>query len=201
MKRMLALIGMSALLLSAGGCAIAGTPGTIDNRMSGSFSANVTLSTADGETKGTLTRYGDDAWSMMFSEPKALAGVQLDFLDDEVTASYKGLEFSVPQSAQAVRTMLEELMDLVDEKAEDTAWEGKQEDDRVIYECEQDETACTLTFQKDGTPIEYTLPSYGLTLLFDSFTEGTGTSATESTTEETAESTEAVTSESASENQ
>ncbi len=201
MRRMFAFIGMSALLLSAGGCAIAGTPGTIDNRMTGSFSADVTLSTADGETKGTLTRYGNEAWSMVFSEPKALAGVQLDFLDDEVTASYKGLEFSVPQSAQAVRTMLEELMDLVDEKAEDTAWEGKQEEDRVVFECELDDTACTLSFQEDGTPIEYTLPSYGLTLYFDSFTEGTSAPATEAATAGTEESTEAVTSESTSESQ
>jgi hypothetical protein len=129
------------------------------------------MTDAEKETKATLTRYGTDAWSVVFSEPQALAGVQLDFLDDDVTASYKGLEFSVPQSAQAVKTELHELMEIIDGMAQNTELDGTAKEEHIICEGEIDVGSYTLTFAQDGIPLSFSLPCYGLEITFDSFTE------------------------------
>ncbi len=196
MKRLIAAFCMSFALLSCTGCAMQSTPGSVSNKMNGGFSADVTMTTADNEVKGTLTRYGSDAWSVIFTEPPALSGVQLDFTDDEVAASYKGLAFSVPQSAQAVRTMLEELMDIVDDMSQETELDCKQKEELLICEGEIDEGSYTLTFSEDGTPQSFTLPSYGLTITFDTFTQNGSTSQNAT---ETLESSGTVPSESVTE--
>ncbi len=181
MKRIFASLCMGAVLLGVYGCAMQPTPGNVDNRLDGGFTTEVTMTTADSETKGILTRLGNDAWSVTFTEPAALDGVKLDFLDNEVTASYKGLEFSVPQSAQAIRTMLSELMKIIDGMAAETEIPCKQSEEGAVLEGEIDEGNYTLTFDKDGTPREFSLPPYGLTIKFDTFTENGSTTPTEST--------------------
>lgn len=198
MKRIFAVMGMCAVLVSAGGCAVQQSAGSVSNRMNGAFTSELTMTTADSETKAVLTRYGRDAWSVTFTEPPALSGVQLDFIDNEVTASYKGLEFSVPQSAQAVKTMLSELMDIVDGMAEETDLNCKQDENGFVCEGEVDEGGYTLTFNKEGAPVEFSLPPYGLTVSFDTFTEN-GSAKDAAETEATAAKQSETTAETASE--
>ena len=130
-KRIFAVISLNTVLLSTGCTVVQTTPQKIANPMTGGFTAEVTITNADSESKATLTRYGTDAWCVLFSEPQTLAGVQLDFLDDEVKASYKGLEFSVPQSAQAIRTELEDLMNIIDDMALSPDLNGKTEENKT----------------------------------------------------------------------
>ena len=119
MKRTMARLCCMPLLLAAG-CET--LPKQTANRMTGSFTVGVTVTSADSEIKGELTRCGMDVWSVVFTDPPALSGVQLDFTAEEVRASYKGLEFSVPQSAQAIRTELCMFMDVVDDLAQTPAY-------------------------------------------------------------------------------
>lgn len=193
MKRILASICMGLVLAAGTGCSMQAVPGSVSNKMSGGFTSEVTMTTGENEVSGTLTRHGSDAWSVVFSAPPALDGVQLDYLDGDVEASYKGLAFSVPQSAQAVRTMLEELMGIVDDMAQESELDGHHEDDRFICEGEIDEGEYTLTFAEDGTPQSFSLPCYGLTITFNTFTQsGAAPMETTGTTEtgETGTSTE-----------
>jgi len=155
--------------------------GKIANPMTGGFTSEITITDADLESKATLTRYGTDAWCVVFSEPQTLAGVQLDFLDDEVKASYKGLEFSVPQSAQAIRTELEDLMNIIDDMALSPDLDGKTQEDKLICEGSVQDGSYTLTFSQNGIPEEFSLPCYHLKISFDSFTQQTGTVMTETT--------------------
>lgn len=168
MKRIFAAVCACALLT---GCTMQTLPGKTENRMCGSFVAEVTMTNAESETKATLTRYGMDAWCVVFSEPATLSGVQLDFLDDEVKASYKGLEFSVPQSAQALRTELSELMEVVDGMSVNTELDGKSEEGTLVCEGELETGGYSMCFTEDGIPLSFSLPSYGLVIGFDSFTE------------------------------
>ncbi len=181
-QRIFAVISLNAVLMT--GCTVVQTvPGKIANPMTGSFTAEVTITNSDSESKATLTRYGTDAWCVVFSEPPTLAGVQLDFLDDEVKASYKGLEFSVPQSAQAIRTELEDLMNIIDDMALSPDLNGKADEDKIICEGEIEEGSYTLTFTDAGIPAEFSLPCYGLVIVFDSFSQQTA--AAETTVPET----------------
>ncbi|MBR3630434.1 MAG: hypothetical protein IKN55_08195, partial [Oscillospiraceae bacterium] len=179
--RIFAVSALGCVLLA--GCTMPQTgSGKAANRMAGSFCAEVTVTNADSETKGVLTRFGTDAWRVAFTAPAALSGVQLDFLDSEVTASYKGLEFSVPQSAQAIRTELAELMEAVDALAPEEALEGSVQDGAVLCEGEVTNGSYSLLVGEDGTPVNFSLPNYGVVISFDSFAEQSGLSPTEETT-------------------
>lgn len=181
MKRIFALVCLTSVLLT--GCSMPqGSSGTVTNRMTGSFCAEVTVTTAENETKGTLTRFGTDAWRVEFSEPAALSGVQLDFLDEEVTASYKGLEFSVPQSAQALKTELSELMDVVDTMSQTAELQGSAKDGNVSCDGELEVGGYTLVLTGEGVPVSFSLPAYGLVIMFDSFTDQNAVPETEATT-------------------
>lgn len=181
MKRIFAVIGLSVLLSSTGCTVVQSVPGKAMNPMTGGFTTGVTIITSEMESKAELTRYGTDAWCIVFSEPQTLAGVQLDFLDDEVKASYKGLEFSVPQSAQAVRTELEELMDIIDGMALNTELNGKTDEGKIICEGATEEGNYTLTFTENGIPEEFSLPCYDLKIKFENFVQQTGAVQTETT--------------------
>ena len=182
MKRIFAAVPMISALLLTGCEAVPGTPGQAPNRMAGSFTAEVTVTAAESETQAILTRYGTDAWCVSFTAPPALDGVQLDYLDGEVTASYKGLEFSVPQSAQALRTEFAELMGVVDSFAALTELETQAKDDLCICEGELDVGSYTLTLAQDGVPVQFTLPAYGLVIHFDTFSDESGAVTTETET-------------------
>lgn len=170
-RRVFAVISLNTVLLSTGCTAVQTMPGKVSNPMTGAFTAEVTITNADTESKAQLTRYGMDAWCVVFSEPQTLSGVQLDFLDDEVKASYKGLEFSVPQSAQAIRTELEDLMQIIDDMALTPDLNGKTDEGRLICEGSVEEGSYTLTFTDAGIPVEFSLPCYSLVVVFDSFTQ------------------------------
>ena len=142
----------------------------------------MTVTTADSETHAVLTRYGTDAWRVCFTDPPALDGVQLDFLDSEVKASYKGLEFSVPQTAQALKTEFSELMTVIDSVAPQTELDTHSADDLLLYEGELEVGGYSLAFAQDGAPVRFTLPAYGLVIAFDSFTDEQSAAATEPTT-------------------
>ena len=187
MKRIFAVISLNAVLLSTGCTVVQTVPEKIANPMTGGFTAEVTITNADSESKATLTRYGTDAWCVLFSEPQALAGVQLDFLDDEVKASYKGLEFSVPQSAQAIRTELEDLMNIIDDMALSPDLNGKTGDNKIICEGAIEEGSYTLTFTEAGIPAEFSLPCYGVVIIFDSFTQQAEANTAETTVPEVSE--------------
>lgn len=177
MKRIFAVVSLNALLFSTGCTVVQTAPGKIANPMTGGFTAEISITSAESESKATLTRYGTDAWCVVFSEPPTLAGVQLDFLDDEVKASYKGLEFSVPQSAQAIRTELEDLMNIIDDMALSPDLTGKADENKIICEGAIEEGSYTLTFTDTGIPAEFSLPCYHLLISFDSFTQQTGISS------------------------
>ncbi len=176
-----AACSLTGLLCSTGCTVVQGVPEKIANPMTEGFTAEISITDADSESKATLTRYGTDAWCVVFSEPQTLSGVQLDFLDDEVRASYKGLEFSVPQSAQAIRTELEDLMQIIDDMALSPDLNGKNQEDKIIYDGEIQEGSYTLIFTQEGIPEEFSLPCYQLKIHFDSFTQQNGTVPAETT--------------------
>ena len=193
MKRIFAVVSLNAVLFSTGCTVVQTAPGKIANPMTGGFTAEITITNAEAESKATLTRYGTDAWCVVFSEPPTLAGVQLDFLDDEVKASYKGLEFSVPQSAQAIRTELEDLMNIIDDMALSPDLTGKADENKIICEGAIEEGSYTLTFTDSGIPAEFSLPCYGVVIVFDSFTQQMGADTSETTVPEASETLPLVT--------
>lgn len=162
-------------LILAGGVCLSGCarPGgnsaSAAQKLSGSFTAEMTMTMDDWTAGGTLSRLGDGVWSVSFAEPATLAGVVLDFSDGEVTASYKGLGFSVPQSAMPAKSVLSQLILVVDELAQQEEITGKEKDGSVLVEGESEGCPYTLTLTENGDLAGFTMDSYDAELMFAQF--------------------------------
>lgn len=189
MKRL--VTGMLSVFLLAGtlsGCqAGGGKEKTAQQKLSGSFSTTVTMELQDLEATGVLTRYGADVWNATFSEPFSLSGVSLDFVDGEVTASYKGLSFSVPQAAMPVKSILLDFIDLIDQLAMEDTISGNYEDHTILLEGETETGSYRLTLQEDGSLSGFTVENMGANLYFSDFSTQV---QTEQATEESSECSE-----------
>ena len=174
-----------SLLLAGGicctGCAKAGGEATAAQKLGGSFTTEMTMTMEDWTAAGTLSRLGDGAWSVSFAEPATLAGVVLDFSGGEVTASYKGLGFSVPQSAMPAKSVLSQMIQVVDELAQQEEITGKEQDGCVSVEGDLEGNPYTLTLTENGDLSGFTMENFDTTLTFTQFQSGAAV-ATETTT-------------------
>ena len=165
------------------------------------YTVQAEMEYADGQKASlSASRGGDGVWDMTFTEPPALAGVVLSLDGDAVSASYKGLSFSVPKSAVGAKTMLLYVTEVLDGLAGTDPIPCTQSDDgtwETSGDCEGG--SYTLTFSADGKLHSFTLPAQPLTVTFTDYvcssalpaetTTGSTASAVPDTTSVTAETT------------
>lgn len=165
------------------GCAGAEQSGDFTPKLDSSYTAQAEMEYGDGQTASlALTRCTDSLWEAAFSEPASLAGVVLTFDGDAVSASYKGLSFTVPKSALGAKNMLLYVTETLDSTAAADRLACAQQEDgswRSSGECAGG--AYTLTFADTGEPLIFDLPSQPLRLTFTSYTVN-AESATDVTT-------------------
>lgn len=156
------------------GCTRPGSSGETSaaQKLSGSFTAEMTMTVDDLAAVGTLSRLGDGVWSASFDEPSTLAGVVLDFTDGEVTASYKGLGFSVPQTAMPAKSVLCQLITVVDTLAQQEQITGEDADGYVSVEGDLDGSPYTLRLTSSGELASFTLDGLDAVLQFEQFQSG-----------------------------
>lgn len=94
------------------------------NNLSSPFSADMVLALDKLNAEGKISRLGDGEWEVEFESPNTLSGVCMKFSSGNVTASYKGLNFSVPRSALPAKAMLLNLIDAVDTNARSEELKG-----------------------------------------------------------------------------
>lgn len=160
---------VSACILS--GCAMNAQETAFAPQLSAAYAVDAEMEYAGGEHAVlTLTRYGAGEWDAAFSEPQTLAGVVLSFDGNAVSASYKGLAFTVPKSAMPAKTVLSAATDVLDSldgldqipctQAEDGTWSSTGESEAGSY---------TLTFAADGSLSGFSVPSQPLTITFTGY--------------------------------
>lgn len=159
--------------------------------LNSSFSCNAEIACGETEATATITRLGKSAWDTEFQSPKTLAGVKLSLLDDEMTASYKGLSFSVPKSALPLKSVIVNFSEAIDAQAEKASLEGKAKDGIITVEgeCTGGEYKLKLD-EATGGLTGFEMPAYELTIVFTDFTP---LSSVPSDTQQTTETTQAVT--------
>ena len=158
-RAVLGLILAGGVCLS--GCSKPGGEASAAQKLGGSFTTEMTMQMED--------------WT--------LAGVVLDFSGGEVTASYKGLGFSVPQSAMPAKSVLSQMILVVDELAQQEEITGKEKDGGVAVEGESEGNPYTLTLTESGDLAGFSLENFDAELTFTQFQAGADV-ATEITTME-----------------
>lgn len=168
MKRVFTFVLTFAVMVCFTACAlpVGGKSSSRKNGLADAFSASVSITLDRLEAEGDIKRYGEGIWEIEFSSPNTLSGVKLEFSEGSVIASYKGLNFSVPQSAVPVKAMMLNLIKAVDEKSKDEELNGKEDGDMLRIDGRLDGGDYTLTVDKDGLLSGFDMPNNKLTMRF-----------------------------------
>ena len=158
------------------------------------FACTAKIETGELKAEAVIERFEDGRWSIEFSEPKTLSGVRLDFSEDEVKASYKGLEFSIPKDALPLKASLSTMFDVLDKLIAAGEMDGKAEDEQIIVEGETEKGGYILKFDNSTYELlAFELPALELKVSFGKFNESVPTeTSTSETVTETSVSSEAV---------
>lgn len=191
MKRLIAfaLTILTAACMAA--CSVAGKgDASKPNGLGNSFQAAVSVALDDLNAEGTVKRLGTGNWEIEFDSPNTLSGVKLAFMDGNVTASYKGLNFSVPQTALPVKAMMTNLIAAVDDLAANEELKGTEEDGMLKISGTLDGGEYTLTTDSNGNLVSFEMPNNKLTMTFSGLTPVQPQEGTSAPTDTTATSTD-----------
>lgn len=197
MKRFLASVLAAVCVLSAASCdSPVKSQSSRQNKLGVPFTAKMSVSLDKLNAEGSLTRTADNCWEAEFDSPNTLSGVKLTFTDNTVSASYKGLDFSVPKSAVPVKAMLNNLIEAIDALDDNEELEGAESDGLFRIDGSLDGGAYTLSLDKEGCISTFEMPNNLLKIAFSEVSFNTPSPAVTSTVTETA-STEVTTTEAA----
>lgn len=191
MKRLAAFTTaiMSAVCLAS--CSVkGGESGTVANGLGGGYQSAVSVTIGDMSAEGTVKRFGEGMWEIEFESPNSLAGIKLSFTDGTAEAEYKGLSFSVPQSALPVKAMMLNLIEAVDGHSKSDSLKGEENNGDIKISGRLEGGDYTLTVDKNGSLKGFSMPNNELTM---SFTENVPISGLPEETSAADSETESVT--------
>ena len=167
MKRIFTFVLTAAAAICLTACSVADVGrSSRKNSLGCGFSADVSIKMDRLEAEGTIKRFGDGVWEIEFSEPNTLSGVKLEFSEGNVLASYKGLSFSVPQSAVPVKAMMLNLIKAVDGNAKESELKGEEKDGLFQVKGSLDGGDYVLTVDDGGLVSGFDMPNNKLTMRF-----------------------------------
>ena len=155
-----------------------------ENRLKNSFESSVKISLDKLNVGGTVKRLSENTWEAEFDEPNSLSGVKLEFSEGTVNASYKGLSFSVPQSALPVKSMMLNLISAVEENALKDELSGNEKDGRLEIEGTLDGGDYVLCVDKEGRISSFAMENNKLMMTFSDVKEIDSDISVETTSEE-----------------
>ena len=164
------------------------TPATeissVPDCLAGNFSSEIHIISGENEFNADITK-SDKIWNAEFSQPSTLSGVELVFEDGMVSASYKGLAFSIPKDALPVQSALQKLI-LVSDNLEALNCETSDDEDSNTSDikCTVEKDLCSikgtidngefeLITDKQGIPLTFTMENFNLTIEFSNFSKNT----------------------------
>lgn len=164
------------------------TPATeissVPDCLAGSFSSQIHIISGENEFNANVIK-SDKIWNAEFSQPSTLSGVELVFEDGMVSASYKGLAFSIPKDALPVQSALQNLI-LVSDSLEALNCETSDDENSSTsnIKCTVENDLCSikgnidngefeLITDKQGTPLTFTMENFSLTIEFSDFSKNT----------------------------
>lgn len=195
MKRLITFAAALTLAVCSVSCSMPTSGGSSarENGLSCSFGSPMELTLDDMNAEGEIRRMGDGEWNIEFSSPNTLSGVELSFSEGSVTASYKGLNFSVPKSALPVKAMILNLIEAVDSNAKLDKLNGSEKEGLLEITGTLEGGDYILKVDTDGYISEFEMPNNKLKIVFTDVNTITVPSQTENSVMQTAPHTEEVT--------
>lgn len=161
---------LSAAVLS--GCGAGTEVRDISGELDSAFCCDMNMVYENTEFEGKITRYEAGRWEAEFTSPDTVSGVKLSFSGKDVTASYKGLAFTVPKSALPVRSLLLNLIDTVDKAAAEQQTECASEDGCLVIEGDADQGRYKLCLdQKNCDLVSFSMDNLKMKMNFENTSE------------------------------
>lgn len=195
MKRLITFAAALTLAVCSVSCSMPTSGGSSarENGLSCSFGSPMELTLDDMNAEGEIRRMGDGEWNIEFSSPNTLSGVELSFSEGSVTASYKGLNFSVPKSALPVKAMILNLIEAVDSNAKLDKLNGSEKEGLLEITGTLEGGDYILKVDTEGYISEFEMPNNKLKIVFTDVNTITVPSQTENSVMQTVPHTEEVT--------
>lgn len=161
MKRLasFALFIVFAFCLTACAVPAKGGGASRENNLNCAFESEVSFVLGKLNADGVLAHDENGAWSVEFSSPNTLSGVKLEFAEGEVNASYKGLSFSVPQSALPVKAMMLNLIQAVADKSTAEKLSGEEKDGMFLVSGTLEGGDYTISADSEGKLKAFEMPN------------------------------------------
>lgn len=162
---------------------------TVDSSGSGlgsTFTCDMVLLYEDSEYCGKINRTDTRLWEIEFSSPETLAGVKLSFVNDDVTASYKGLDFTVPKKALPVKSVLSNFITVVDEISSQEKMQCVEKDGELVVEGQIDQGEYELVInEKNGTISSFEMKNTNVVIEFENVITGSSNVSVSQTSQTT----------------
>ncbi len=153
------------------------------NGLDSAFQADAVIMLDRLQAEGVVRRFGTGVWEIEFSSPNTLSGVKLEFSEGNTEASYKGLSFSVPQSALPVKSMMLNLIKAVEDNARLDELKGEEKDNILEVSGKLEGGEYVLKIDKDGRLSGFDMDNNKLKMTFTNLTPiDAGESGTEAAT-------------------
>lgn len=163
MKKILSLFLCTILLVTATACKFGKPKETAAPDLNRLFTCSAEILYADFEMSAELKRLGDGMWEVEFSAPKTLAGVKLTYSGDSISASYKGMSFTIPKDAAPVKAVFTMIFQTIDKTAVVPELPFTEEDGVIVFEGENDYGKFFIsTDEETGDFIGFNMPDYDL---------------------------------------
>ena len=175
----LVFLRCSLIFSMAAGCLLTGctAPGSEEEfrpKLDAAYSVHAAMQYGDQQSaEMKLVRSGAGDWDAEFSAPETLSGVLLSFDGSAVTASYKGLAFTIPKNALPAKAMLCIVTDVLDAvQAQDALNCTAESDGSRTCSGDAEGGTYTLKFAPDGTLTAFEMPGQPLKVTFTEYAAG-----------------------------
>lgn len=186
MKRLIITFVLLISVIVLTGCGEKKTMKSAKTGLSSAFSCDMKLLYDDSEFCGKITRSGTGLWNIEFTAPETLAGVKLSFINDDVTASYKGLDFTIPKKAMPVKSIISNLISAVDELAGSEEMQCVTNDGEIIVEGELEQGEYKLVMdEKSGCVKSFEMKNIKAYLTFENVSDNVSDASMPVTSEAT----------------
>lgn len=168
LKKIIALSLCSILLFT--GCVFNKPKESASPDLNRLFSCNAEIRYGDFEMSAVLKRLGDGMWEAECSAPKTLAGVKLSYNGDDITASFKGLSFSIPKTAAPVKSIFQLAFSVIDKTAAGGELPMIEKDGVLIFSGEAEQGKFEVRTDKEtGNLLGFSMPAYELEITCSDF--------------------------------
>ena len=170
MKRFFTAMVLSAAFLLTS-CASKATMESTESIVNSPFECDMKMIFEDQEFGGKLRKTDIGVYEADFTSPDTLEGVILSFNGNDVTASYKGLSFTVPKKALPVKSALLNFFSVVDNLAQSDKIEGTEKDGVIFINGENESGEYSLECDSKECDIDsFKMKNFGVRMEFENFT-------------------------------